>query len=384
MDFTLTDEQQQLQDAVQRFVRGSYGFEHRKQVLAGPDGFDPATWQGLADLGLLGLLVPEAHGGLAQGPIETALALEAAGPALLAEPWLEVAITTVALLRDFGDAASQAALLPGVACGERRPVLAHQEAAGRGQTHWVATTVRTEGADVVLDGHKAVVGGAGVADEWLVSARSSGGPRDTAGVSLYRVPRGTAGVSVRRCATVDGRRAADLVLTGVRVPASARVGAEGAALPAIEQALDITLAALCAEAVGVMAATVDATVEYLKTRVQFGQAIGRFQALQHRAVDMLVHREQSRSMMLLAALRCTDADANVRRQALAAAKVVVGQACKFVREQAVQLHGGIGMTDELVVSHWFKRLLAIELACGGTDHQLRRFIQAGQALRAAA
>jgi alkylation response protein AidB-like acyl-CoA dehydrogenase len=204
------------------------------------------------------------------------------------------------------------------------------------------------------------------------------------GVSLYRVPAGTAGVAVTRCATIDGRRAAELVFSGVRVPATARVGAAGAALPAIERALDITLAALCAEAVGVMQATVAATVDYLKTRQQFGQPIGRFQALQHRAVDMLVHREQALSMMWLAALRCTDADANVRRKSLAAAKVVVGQAAKFIREQAVQLHGGIGMTDELVVSHWFKRLLAIELALGGTDAALKRFVGASQAERAAA
>jgi alkylation response protein AidB-like acyl-CoA dehydrogenase len=384
MDFTLSDEQQQLQDAVQRFVRGSYGFEHRKTVLARADGFDPATWQGLADLGLLGLLVPEEQGGLALGAVETALAMQAAGPALLVEPWLDVAVTAVALLRDFGDAATQAALLPAIAAGERRVVLAHAEAAARGDAHVVQVTARSDGDHVRLDGRKAVVVGAGVADEWLVSARHDGDARSAQGVSLYRVPAGTAGVAVTRCATIDGRRAAELVFSGVRVPATARVGAAGAALPAIERALDITLAALCAEAVGVMQATVAATVDYLKTRQQFGQPIGRFQALQHRAVDMLVHREQALSMMWLAALRCTDADANVRRKSLAAAKVVVGQAAKFIREQAVQLHGGIGMTDELVVSHWFKRLLAIELALGGTDAALKRFVGASQAERAAA
>lgn len=384
MDFALTDEQQQLQDAVQRFVRGSYGFEHRKAVLARADGFDPATWQGLADLGLLGLLVPEEHGGLAQGAIETALAMQAAGPALLVEPWLEVAVTATALLRDFGDAGSQAALLPAMASGERRVVLAHGEAAARGDAHFVQASARNDGDHVLLHGRKAVVVGAGVADEWLLSARHDGDARSAQGVSLYRVPAGSAGVTVKRCATIDGRRAAELVFDAVRVPASARVGEAGAALPAIERALDITLAAQCAEAVGVMQATVDATVEYLKTRQQFGQPIGRFQALQHRAVDMLVHREQALSMMWLAALRCTDADANVRRKAVAAAKVVVGQAAKFIREQAVQLHGGIGMTDELVVSHWFKRLLAVELALGGTDAALKRFIAASRQERAAA
>lgn len=376
MDFTLTDEQQQLQDAVQRFVRGRYGFDFRKTVLARADGFDPATWQGLAEIGLLGLLVPEDQGGLGQGPVEVALAMQAAGPALLVEPWLEVAVTAATLLRDFGDEATRDALLPAIAGGERRVVLAHQEAAGRGDPAVVQAQARVQGDEVVLDGHKAVVIGAAVADEWLVSARRGGGPRDAAGVSIYRVVRGTPGVVVRPCTTIDGRRAAELVLQGVRLPMAARVGEEGAALPAIGRALDVTLAAICAEAVGVMQASVEATVEYLKTRQQFGQPIGRFQALQHRAVDMLVHLEQSRSMMWLAALRCTEADEALRVRSLAAAKVVVGQGARFIREQAVQLHGGIGMTDELVLSHWFKRLLAIELACGGTDLQLRRFVAA--------
>jgi alkylation response protein AidB-like acyl-CoA dehydrogenase len=386
MDFTLSDEQQQLQDAVQRFVRGSYDFEHRKQVMAGSQGFDRPTWQGLADLGLLGLLVPEAQGGLAQGPVETALAMQAAAPAMLIEPWLESAVTATVLLRDFGDDSTRDALLPAMASGERIVVLAHQEAAGRGSARFVQTRVRSDGASdsdsdsegVVLDGHKAVVAGAAVADEWLVSARASGAARDADGVDLYRVPRGTHGVHVRPCTTIDGRRAAELRFDGVRLPLTARVGAAAQALPAIEQALDITLAAVCAEAVGLMVATVETTVEYLRTRVQFGQPIGRFQALQHRAVDMLVHVEQSRSMMWLAALRCTDADPVARQRALAAAKVVVGQGCRFVAQQAMQLHGGIGMTDELVFSHWFKRLLAIELAFGGTDAQLQRFISLGR------
>ena len=197
---------------------------------------------------------------------------------------------------------------------------------------------------------------------------------------MFRVARGTPGVHVRGCATIDGRRAAELTFTDVKLPASARVGALGRAMPAIQRAYDATLAAICAEAVGIMQATIDETVEYLKTRQQFGQPIGRFQALQHRAVEMLVHLEQARSMMWLAALRCHDLDDTTRTRALAAAKVVVGQGCRFVAQQAMQLHGGIGMTDELQFSHWFKRLLAIELAFGGTDAQLRRFAHTNAAL----
>jgi alkylation response protein AidB-like acyl-CoA dehydrogenase len=380
MNFDLSDEQQQLRDAVERFVRGSYGFELRKTVLKSADGFDAKVWSGLAELGLLGLLVPEQHGGLAQGPIETALAMQAAGPALLVEPWLDVAVTATVLLNALGDDAASAALLPAIASGERLVVVAHQEAAGRGEVAFVEMGVQAKDGNFVLNGRKAVVPGAGVAHEWLVSARESGDAAAAPGVSVFRVARDTPGVHVRGCATIDGRRAAELTFTDVELPASARVGAPGRAMPAIQRAYDATLAAICAEAVGIMQATIDETVEYLKTRQQFGQPIGRFQALQHRAVEMLVHLEQARSMMWLAALRCHDRDDLARTRALAAAKVVVGQGCRFVAQQAMQLHGGVGMTDELQFSHWFKRLLAIELAFGGTDAQLRRFAQTNAAL----
>ncbi|HET9205967.1 MAG TPA: acyl-CoA dehydrogenase family protein [Burkholderiaceae bacterium] len=380
MNFDLSDEQQQLRDAVERFVRGSYGFEFRKSVLKRDDGFDPEVWSGLAELGLLGLLAPEAHGGLGQGPIETALAMQAAGPALLVEPWLDVAVTATVLLEALGDDAASGTLLPSMASGERVVVVAHQEAAGRGEVAFVETAVRSSGDGVLLNGRKAVVPGAGVAHEWLVSARESGDATATTGVSVFRVARGTPGVHLRACATIDGRRAAELTFTDVKLPASARVGAAGRAMPAVQRAYDVTLAAICAEAVGIMQAVIDETVEYLKTRQQFGQPIGRFQALQHRAVEMLVHLEQARSMMWLAALRCHEPDGIARTRALAAAKVVVGQGCRFVAQQAMQLHGGIGMTDELQFSHWFKRLLAIELAFGGTDAQLRRFAHTNAAL----
>ena len=367
MDFALTDEQQQLQDAVQRFVRGRYGFEFRKSVMRSADGLDRGIWQGLAELGLLGLRVPEAQGGMGLGAIETALAMQAAGPALLIEPWLDVGVTAATVLAAAGDGAAADALLPAIAGGERIVVLAHTEAAARGDARVVQATVAAQGDALRLDGHKAVIGGAGVADEWLVSAREG------EGVSLLRVPRGTAGVSVRPCTTIDGRRAADLQFDGVVLPPSARVGAAGAALAAIEHALDTTQAALCAEAVGVMQATVDATVEYLKTRQQFGQPIGRFQALQHRMAEMLLHQEQARSMSYFAAMHCTAADATARRRTLSAAKVTIGQACRFIAQNAVQLHGGMGMTDELIVSHWFKRLTAIEMSFGDTDFHLQRF-----------
>ena len=378
MDFSFSEEQQQLQDAITRFVQGDYSFERRKGIIASPEGWSREVWQGLGDLGVLAMNVPEAHGGLGYGPVETLLAMQSVGPALLCEPLLESAVIATALVRDFGSAEQQAELLPAMASGERIVVLAHGEAAARGDAAWVGATAKQSGAGYVLNGRKAVVLHAAAADELLVSARSEGAGGDAAGVSVFRVPRNTPGLELKGYPTLDGRRAAEVTLRDVNVPASACLGAAGAALPAIARALDIGLAGLCAEALGVMEATVSATVEYLKTRQQFGQPIGRFQALQHRTADMLLQLEQSRSMAYLAAMNCALADDGQRHRTLSAAKVVIGNACRFISQQAVQLHGGMGMTDELNVSHFFKRLMAFELSFGDTDSHLQRFAELSQ------
>jgi alkylation response protein AidB-like acyl-CoA dehydrogenase len=386
MDFNFSEEQLQLQDAITRFVQGDYSFEHRRAVLATPEGWSRDAWKGLADLGVLAMLVPEDQGGLGYGPIETQLALQATGPALLAEPLLTSGVIATALIRDFATEPARSELLGQLAAGERIVVVAHQEAAARGEVAFVEARVTADGDGFVLNGAKAVVYHAAAADELIVSARASGAPTDAAGVSLFRVPKDAAGLELRSYATIDGQRAAEVTLNQVKLPASARLGAEGAGLAAVERALDIGLAAVTAEAVGIMEATVNATGEYLKTRQQFGQPIGRFQALQHRMADMLLHLEQARSMSYLAAMDCQNADDDVRRRTLSAAKVTIGQACRYIAQQAVQLHGGMGMTDELVVSHWFKRLLAIELSFGDTDLHLQRFAELSQraALKAAA
>jgi alkylation response protein AidB-like acyl-CoA dehydrogenase len=378
MDFSFSEEQQQLQDAISRFVDGDYAFERRNKILRSPEGWSREVWQGLADLGVLAMNIPEADGGLGYGPIETLLAMQSVGPALLCEPLLDSGVIATALVRDFASAAQRAELLPALGSGERIVVLAHFEPAARGEAAWVEAKAAKSGDGYLLQGHKAVVSLAPAADELLVSARVSGAPGDAQGVSLFRVPRGTAGVTLKAYPTLDGRRAADVILHDVKLPASALVGAAGAALPAIDRALGIGLAALCAEALGVMEATVSATVEYLKTRQQFGQPIGRFQALQHRTADMLMHLEQSRSMAYLSAMNCQLADDTQRRKTLSAAKVVIGNACRFIGQQAVQLHGGMGMTEELNVSHFFKRLMAIELTLGDTDTHLQRFAELTQ------
>ncbi len=373
MDFSFSEEQQQLQDAIARFAQGDYSFERRKGIIASPEGWSKEVWQGLADLGVLAMNVPEAHGGLGYGAVETLLAMQATGAAMLCEPLLDSAVIATVLVRDFGSTEQQADMLPAMGSGQRIVVLAHGEAAARGDVAWVEASAKKSGDGFLLHGHKAVVMHAAAADELLVSVRTEGAPGDTKGVSVFRVPRNAPGLEIKSYPTLDGRRAAEVILREVKLPASACLGLAGAALPAIERALDIGLAALCAEALGVMEATVSATIEYLKTRQQFGQPIGRFQALQHRTADMLLHLEQSRSMTYLAAMNCTSADDTQRRKTLSAAKVVVGNACRFISQQAVQLHGGMGMTDELNVSHFFKRLMAIELSFGDTDSHLQRF-----------
>ena len=377
MNFEFSDDQRQLHDAVERYLREQYGFERHRSIKASAAGWDASVWRGLADLGVLGITVPAAHGGLGFGPLETLAMMGDCGRHLLLEPLLESAVIGTAVLSAFAEEAPAGALLADMAAGGKIAVLAHFESGGGFDSRWVTTRAqRTEGG-YRLDGHKAVVMQAAAADVLLVSARTAGDPGDPQGVSLFLVPRLAPGMVLDAYPTVDGRRAADVYLSGLEVPASSRLGADGTALPAVQAALGIGMAALCADAVGVMQALLDATIEHMRTRQQFGQPIGRFQALQHRIADMFIHLEQARSMSYLAALRCTAEDAAARGRALSAAKVVVGQAARFVGQQAVQLHGGMGMTDELKVSHLFKRLTAAQLMFGDSDVHLQRYAALG-------
>jgi alkylation response protein AidB-like acyl-CoA dehydrogenase len=373
MNFEFSDEQQQLHDTVDRYLTEQYSFEKFRAINASPTGWDKAAWAGLAELGVLALNVPTAQGGLGYGPLETLSVMGACGRSLLLEPFLSSAVIATALLRSFADDAAAAELLTHMAGGEAIAVLAHYEPDSRFETQWVNTRARKSGENYLLDGHKAVVLHAAAADTLLISARTSGEAQDAQGVSVFRVHRDAKGLTLVQYPTIDGQRAADVYLKGVEVRSGDRLGAEGGALPAIDAALDIGLAALCAEAVGVMQALVDGTVAYVQSRQQFGTPIGRFQALQHRIADMLIHLEQARSMSYLAALRCGDENVAERHRAMSAAKALIGQSCRFVGQQAVQLHGGMGMTDELIVSHWFKRLTAAELMFGDSDTHLQRY-----------
>jgi alkylation response protein AidB-like acyl-CoA dehydrogenase len=373
VNFEFSDEQRQLHEAVERYLSEQYSFDRFQAIKRTDLGWDPSVWRGLADLGVLGITVPAEQGGLGFGSLETLAMMGDCGRSLLLEPVLSSAIIATAVLRAFVGAPAAAQLLGGMAAGEKIAVLAHFESKARYESQWVTTRALRSGETYRLDGHKGVVMHAGAADTLLVSARTSGEAADALGVSLFLVPRTAPGVTLDVYPTVDGQRAADVYLEGVEVPVASRLGAEGGALSAVEAALDIGLAALCADAVGVMQALLDATVDYVRERQQFGQPIGRFQALQHRIADMLVHLEAARSMSYLAALRCTAADVSERRRALSAAKAVIGQAGRFIGQQAVQLHGGMGMTDELKVSHLFKRLTAAQVMFGDSDTHLQRF-----------
>lgn len=374
MDFNFTDEQQLLADTVRRFVREHYSFEARREILKSQDGWSRDLWGQLAGLGLTALNVPEEHGGLGAGPIDTMLVMNALGEGLVLEPYLSAAVITPALLDRIGDAKAAADLLPAIASGERIVIVAHQEPKTRGELNHVATRAEKSGESYVLDGHKSVVMNGGAADELIISARTSGKTDDRDGISLFRVAPGTSGLKLKSYRTIDEQQAADIELTKVKVPASALVGTEGRAFAAIEAAHDLGLSAICAEAVGIMKAVNNATLEYTKSRKQFGQPIAKFQVLQHRMADMFLNAEQATSMSYLAAIKCVDPDVGERRRALSAAKVAVGQSGRFVGQQAIQLHGGMGMTDELIVSHYFKRLTAIDLTFGDTDFHIQQFV----------
>jgi alkylation response protein AidB-like acyl-CoA dehydrogenase len=374
MDFNFTEEQQLLADTVRRFVREHYSFEARREILKSKEGWSRALWQELAGLGLTALNVPEAHGGLGAGPVDTMLVMNALGEGLVLEPYLSAAVITPALLDRIGDEKAAADLLPAVASGERIVIVAHQEPKTRGEINHVATRAEKNGDGYVLDGHKSVLMHGGAADEFLVSARTAGKTGDRDGISVFRVAPDASGLKRKVYRTIDEQQAADLELTKVKVPANALIGGEGRAFPALEAAHELGLSAICGEAVGIMKAVNAATLEYTKNRKQFGQPIAKFQVLQHRMADMFLNAEQATSMSYLAAIKCIDPDAGERRRALSAAKVAIGQAGRFVGQQAIQLHGGMGMTDELIVSHYFKRLTAIDLTFGDTDFHLQQFI----------
>jgi alkylation response protein AidB-like acyl-CoA dehydrogenase len=376
MDFSFSEEQKQLQDTLARLLRREYSFEQRREILRASAGWSEPTWLALAELGVLALGVPESAGGLGGNAFDTMLVMQEFGRSLVVEPFVPTIVIGADLLAHAGTTQQRESLLPAVLRGETRIAFAHEEPDARYDFDRVATTARGSGDRLRLEGRKAVVLHAPVAQQLIVSARESGSERSPDGVSLFVVPTNAAGMALRAYTTHDGMRAADLTLSGVEVAASQRLGAVGEGRALIERALGRATAAVCAEAVGAMAALLEITSAYVKTRRQFGVPIGSFQALQHRMADMLMRTEQARSMAILAASSVEARDRDERLAGLSAAKALIGRAARFVGQQAVQLHGGIGVTDELNVSHYFRRLTAIEASYGDSEHHLARYSDA--------
>ncbi len=364
MDFDFSDDQEQLRDAVRRWVEKGYDADRRKAIVKG-GGFDRAVWGELAELGLTGLLVPEAHGGMGFGPVEAMLTMEELGRGLVVEPLAQGALVAPVLLQAAPEAL-QAAWLPRIADGSALVVLALQERAARYRLAHVETTARRAGDGWVLTGLKQVVPAGDQADAFVVPARISGAVDDEAGIGLFLVERGASGVATRGYITQDGSRAADVALKDA--PA-ALVADAGAGFGALEFAVDVGIAALCAEAVGTMEKYIALTAEYMNTRKQFGVPIATFQVLRHRMADCKMQLELGRSMSYFACLKLGD-DRDGRRRALSQAKVQLGRSTRFVGQECVQMHGGIGLTDEYLGSHFFKRLTAMEMIYGDTMHHL--------------
>jgi pimeloyl-CoA dehydrogenase small subunit len=377
MDFGLNSEQQLLKDSVDRLLADKYTFEKRKAIAASVDGWSRELWAQYADLGLLGVTFSEEHGGIGGGPVETMIVMEALGRSIALEPYVPTVVIGGGFIQAGGTDKQKDEMLPAIAAGKLLLAFAYTERQSRFDLFDVATTARKEGDSWVLDGAKAVVWHGDSADKIIVTARVSGQQRDKDGIGLFIIDAKAAGLTVKPIKLGDSHRGADLLLRGVKVAATDVIGEPGRALPLIERVIDRAIAATIAEAIGCMDEMLAVTVDYLKTREQFGRPIGTFQALQHRAVDMLMNVEQARSMSILATMMADQSDNSERRRSISGAKVHICKASRYVGEQAIQLHGGIAMTMEYKAGHYFRRLLAIQTMFGDLDQHMELLSDAG-------
>lgn len=384
MDFDLSDEQRMLKESVEQLITDRYTFEQRKQYMKEPAGYSREMWDQYAEMGLLGLPFDEKYGGVGGGAVETMIVMEAFGRGLTLEPYLATVVLAGGLINLGGSEAQKKSLLPKIADGSLRMAYAHSESQSRYDLADVATTAKRDADGWILDGSKSFVAHGDEAGKLVVSARIAGDRKSEDGIALFVVDAKAPGVSRKGYETQDGQRAAQIKLSGVKVSSNDALGDPGKALPLIRKVADNTLAAVAAEAVGAMGAAHEVTMEYLRTRKQFGVAIGSFQVLQHRAVDILVALEQARSMALYATMMVNDPDPAERSKAISAATIQIRKSGKFVGQQVVQLHGGIGMTLEYKIGHYFKRLTAMESLLGDTDHHVAALARAGGLIPAGA
>ena len=373
MDFSFSDEQTLLQESVSRFITNDYGFESRQKHSRSDAGYSLENWQTFAELGWLGVPFSENHGGFGGVAVETMLMMEEFGKGLVVEPYLATVVACGSALNGFGSEDQKSSFIPEIIDGSKLWALAFAEPQGRFNLADLTTTATANNGSYLLSGHKSVVINGPNANFFIVSVRTSGEQRDETGISLFIIPSDAKGLSRRDYPTVDGQRASELILDNVELDEASRLGEEGQGLNILQQAIDFATLAIGSEAVGCMEVLYKDTVEYCKNREQFGQPIGKFQVLQHRMVDMFMEHEQSKSLMFMAAMRWDEGYGAEAQKAVSAFKVQVGKSGKFVGQSAVQLHGGMGMTDELNIGHYFKRLTIIDTMFGNVDHHLKRF-----------
>ena len=373
MDFNLSDEQRLLAESVERFIQNDYAFANRQKIVASADGMDRRHWKTFAELGWLGVPFAEEDGGFGGGPIEVMVLMERFGRGIVVEPYITCVLLAGRAIALAGDRAQKERWLAAIIDGSKLAAFASAEPGSRFDLTDVCTTATEDGDGWRLNGHKAVVVHAASADFLVVSARTAGSRRDRDGVSLFIVESSAAGLTRRDYATVDEMRASEVMLHDVRVGRDALLGSAGGAAAVLERVTDEAILAVGAEAVGAMEVLYRSTVDYTKQRQQFGQPISQFQVLQHRMVDMFMEAELSKSLMFMAAMRMAEGYDDTARRAISALKVQVGKSGRFVAQNAVQLHGGMGMTEELAIGHYFKRMTVIDAWFGNTDHHLRRF-----------
>ena len=373
MNFELSEEQRLLKDSVERFVREHCALDRRRALVEDEPGYSETRWRQMAELGWLGVGVPEEYGGTGGGPVETMVLMEAFGAGLVLEPFFPSVVLGAGLLETAGSAAQKATILPALVAGDLKLAFAWVEPRSGYDLFDVETAAERRGGGYVINGAKGVVLGAASADRIIVSARTAGGSRDRHGIGLFLVDRGANGLTLRGYRTVDGLRAAEVSFDDVAAGEDAVLGDPQGALPVMEAVAERAVAALCAEAVGAMDVIVRDTAEYLKTRKQFGRPIGAFQVLQHRFTDMLMASEEARSMMYVATLRLAERDPVQRAKAVSGAKHLAGRHGRFIGQTAIQLHGGMGMTEEMAVAHYFKRLTMIDVMLGDAAYHLKRY-----------